>query len=104
MAPGVVIIEVFIALAQPIHPLSKQVQRGMAAAVRITRVGQALGHTLQKTDPPIDLPQQQHARIAGHVASLEFHFDPATSHRRKQLNLFGTICHGGTSSKFNLST
>jgi hypothetical protein len=46
MAPGVVIIKVFIALAQPKHPLSKQVQRGMPAAVRIAGVGQALGHTL----------------------------------------------------------
>jgi hypothetical protein len=103
MASSIVVVEVFVALAQPIHPLSKQVQRGMAAAALIAGGIQALGHTLQKTDLPIDLPQQQHAGIAGHVASLEFHLHQAASHRRKQLNLSGTICHGGISSKFNVS-
>lgn len=87
MAPSIVVVEVFVALAQPIHPLSKQVQRGMSAAALIAGVMQALGHALRKTDLPIDLPQQQHAGIAGHVAPSNF-----TSTRRRPTGANSSIC------------
>jgi hypothetical protein len=51
----------------------------------------------------IDLPEQQHSGVAGHIPAREARLDAAPSDGRKPLTPSGTIRHGGTFSNFNFS-
>lgn len=95
MAKGIVVVQVFEALAEPIHPLPQEAEHRMGTAEGNARIIDTLGHSPQQTELPIHLPQQQYPCVAGHIASLEFHLHSTPAHWRKQLDLSGTICHGG---------
>jgi len=63
-------------------------------------VVERLGHGLAQSEPPISLLQQQHAAIAGDVATVESSLNLAAFTGWKVKRLLGTFCHGQSLVRF----
>lgn len=88
----IVVVQVFVALAQPEHPLPQQLLGRMHDQVRIARIRQHLRRRLEQTQLAFRLSQQQ-AGIGTDLAAVETHLDAPASQHSKQLSFLGTIWH-----------
>src|ERR1017187_5117136 len=66
---GVVIVEVFVAVAQAVDALAQQRMLGMFNQRRVARIGQHLRHRPGQTQAAIQLAQQRQPAVTGHVTT-----------------------------------
>jgi hypothetical protein len=93
VAQTVVIVEVFVTLAQAEHPLPQQLLRGVLHQPRLTLVRQRLRHRLQQSESSLDLPQQQQPAVGTDVAAIKTDINFTPSELRKRHLGGGTIWH-----------
>lgn len=92
---GLLIIQIFIAQGQRDHSLGQHGTLVMNGVTSIPWIGDRLVHGLQELDAPIDLPQQQGARIRGQPTSQEIGHDLPPSQRCEIDGRCDTLCHAG---------
>jgi hypothetical protein len=88
-----VIVQILVAQAQCEHALLQHVGDAMGDAFAIAWITQHASGTLEQAQAPLQLPQQQHAAIAGHVSAAELGFDLAPLKRREMQRRRVTIWH-----------
>ena len=93
VAQLVVIVEIFVALAQSEHPLPQQLLRGVLHQTRVARIRQRLRHRLQQSESSLDLAQQQQSTIGTDIAAVKADVNFTPSELRKRHFGRGTIWH-----------
>ena len=93
VAQPVVVVEVFVTLAQTEHPLSQQLLGGVLHQPRVARIRQHLRHRLQQSESSLDLPQQQQPAVGTDIATIKTDVNLASSELRKRHFGRGTIWH-----------
>ena len=78
VAQMIVIVEIFVALAQPEHALAQQMFGGVVDQRRMARVGQHLRDLLEQAKAPFDFTQQQQAAVGTDLPAIETHIDGAS--------------------------
>ena|GEM_PF-2713319 len=71
VAQPIVIVQVFVALAQTEHPLPQQLFGAVLHQTRVARIGQHIGHRFQQSESPLNLPQQQQASIRSDITAIK---------------------------------
>lgn len=93
MAQPVVVVEVFVALRQRIHPLAQQLIHAVFDSLRIARIRQYRSHSIEQSDLLIGFADQQQPRIRSDLAAVKSNFHSTSSNASKQLFLNRTIWH-----------
>jgi len=93
LAQPVMVVEVFVALAQTENALPKHLLRAVFDEIRIAWIGQHIGHRFEQAELAFNLAQQQQATVRGHVAAINADVNLAATQLRKQVSLRGTIWH-----------
>ena len=95
LAQRAVIVQVFPAQCESIHPLAQHVAYTVFDQERAARIGNAACGRVHQSQLAIHLPEQHHATIARHAAAVEssLHYTPAQSAKvqRSNVNFFGTV-------------
>jgi hypothetical protein len=68
---AIVIIQIFVSQAEPINPLSDEIEHGMFDEFWIPMIGKTVGVPFQHVKHPIDLGDQRHASIADNISALK---------------------------------
>lgn len=99
---AVVVVDVFVAAAQPIEPLGNEIAQGMGDARRIALVVEYIGRCPAQTDLPIHFSQQQETTARTDGASRKISFDKPASKLLKDHPISGTLWHRRNSSLIRL--
>ena len=89
----VVVVEIFVAAAQPVDALRQQISQAVRDARRIARIAQHRGRRAAQTDALVDSSQQQQAAVRADVAAFEVGLDHASSNPPKSIRPIGTLWH-----------
>lgn len=94
-AQSTVVVEVFPAQRQAVHPLAQHVAHVMRDQQRIARIGDAARRRIHQAQLAIELAKQHDATIAGHAAAVEAPLHHASAQPAKvhgpNVNFFGTV-------------
>ena len=93
VAQSVVIVEVFVTLAQTEHSLPQQLLGGVLHQPPVARIRQHFRHCLQQSESSLDLPQQQQPTVGANITTIKTDIDCAPSELRKRHLGRGTIWH-----------
>lgn len=93
VAQPVVIVEVFVALHQPVDPLAQHLHDTVIDPAGITTILQRLRHPLDQPKLGIRPAHQQQPRIRGYIAAIKSNLNASASNPPKQFALNGTIWH-----------
>src|SRR3974390_116708 len=88
------IVEVFVAQRQPMHPLPQQLFERVVRPAGISPVNKALGQALREAQVPIGLAQQQDSSITGKGSSRKISHHFSSSQILKEQRLVRTVCSG----------
>ncbi len=94
------VVEVFIAQGQAIHPLAEQFQQFMFDQILIPVVLEALGKPLGVAVAPIQPGQEHAAPVPGNVSGLNIDHHGTTASFWKQERLHVTVCRRGGVGSF----
>ena len=71
LAQLLMIVQVFIAQSQPVHPLRNHLQNGMFHSILLAAVQETMRESRQQIQPLIGLPQQQRASVGTDRAAVK---------------------------------
>ena len=91
---SVVVVEVFVTVAQAIDALAQQRLLGMLKQGRVARIGQRLRDGLGESQPTIQLAQQRQPAVAGHIPARKTGGDEPLFYGWKFEKLWVTNCAG----------
>jgi len=89
----VVVVEIFVAAAQPVDALRQQVSQRVRDAPRIARIAQHRRSRATQPDALVGASQQQHTAIRADVAAIEVGLDHASTKPSKTYRLVATLWH-----------
>jgi hypothetical protein len=92
-AQRIVVVEVFVAAAQPLAALGQQIAQTVPDARWVARIAQHGSGRAAQTDAFIDLAQQHQPTVRTQIPTIEIRFDDASAHTPKFNPLVGTFWH-----------
>jgi hypothetical protein len=94
---SVVVVEVFVTVAQAVDALAQQRMLGVFDQRQVARIGQRLRHRLGETQSAIQLAQEWQPAVAGHVAAGKTAGDAPFFYgwKLEQLRVTNCACHSG---------
>ena len=88
----VVVVEILVAQAQPVHPLLDQRFDGRLDPIRIPMIGEALAEPTQNPGPLLHFAQQDASSVGGDLAAIEPAHDVSSVQALKHELCSGTLC------------
>jgi transposase len=93
VAQRLVVVQVFVAAAQPVQALRQQVAQTVADALRIARIGNRCSGRAAQAQVPIDLAQQQQPAVAAQVPTAKVGFNDTPAEVAEIDLVFRTLWH-----------